>query len=416
MEGVDCKTGEKRKVLIVAYACEPNKTSEPGVGWNFTNEIAEFMDVTVLTRLNNRSSIEAEPVRKNIKYAYFDLPPFFTFLKKKVPLGLQLYFILWQFGAYLKLRKLTKRNQLIYDVCHHLTFGMTKMPPPGFLINKPFIWGPIGGGDLIPFPFLRKMGVAAIVQEFIYYSVHKFSDFSYFSYLTRRSTRAIIFRTHSSEENFPANGCKNRRVISETAFTQENHFSSNKRNDFISAVCVGRMIHGKGYKLALKGFHNFLKRGGEGNLVFLGTGPEEAALKSYVKKNNLSSSVHFKGFVANEEVHNILSEANIMIHPSFREGGSWSIMEAMSYGVPIICLNTSGPRDMVTENCGIMVAMDTPRQVVEDIGSGLYDLLQDPQKLQTLSSNASRRIREEYTWKKRGEQMESVYTEILSTI
>ena len=29
----------KKNVLIIAYACEPGKTSEPGVGWNFSKEI-----------------------------------------------------------------------------------------------------------------------------------------------------------------------------------------------------------------------------------------------------------------------------------------------------------------------------------------------------------------------------------------
>ena len=99
---------KKINVLIVAYACEPNRTSEPGVGWNFSNEVSSFSNVTVLTRLNNKSDIEkANP--SHINFIYYDLPAIFLFIKKKIPLGTQLYFFLWQWGAYFKLRAYFKK-------------------------------------------------------------------------------------------------------------------------------------------------------------------------------------------------------------------------------------------------------------------------------------------------------------------
>ena len=49
------------KVLLSAYACEPNKGSEPGVGWNWAIEIARLgHKVWVLTRANNQPSIDSE--------------------------------------------------------------------------------------------------------------------------------------------------------------------------------------------------------------------------------------------------------------------------------------------------------------------------------------------------------------------
>lgn len=46
------------RVLISAYACEPNKGSEPGVGWNWTLQMAKMDEVYVITRSNNRKVIE----------------------------------------------------------------------------------------------------------------------------------------------------------------------------------------------------------------------------------------------------------------------------------------------------------------------------------------------------------------------
>ena len=49
-----------KKILILAYACEPNKGSEPEVGWKWIQQIAKFGECWVLTRANNRSVIEEE--------------------------------------------------------------------------------------------------------------------------------------------------------------------------------------------------------------------------------------------------------------------------------------------------------------------------------------------------------------------
>ena len=76
------------KILLSAYACEPNKGSEPGVGWNWAINLTKLgHDVTVLTRKNNKSSIN-KMIKKNklksIKFEYYDLPNWLIFIKKKM--------------------------------------------------------------------------------------------------------------------------------------------------------------------------------------------------------------------------------------------------------------------------------------------------------------------------------------------
>ncbi len=403
-----------KKVLIIAYACEPNKTSEPGVGWRFSQEIASFMDVTVLTRANNRQSIEAAENDLNIKYIYLDLPKIFTRIKKKVPFGIQIYSRFWQTKAYKEVNRLMKNSEVNFDIVHHLTFGTTKNVPKAYKFNKPFIWGPIGGGDLIPYRFLKKMGVMSHLSEFFYMLLHTVSNVSPLSYLTRNKSSAIIFRTDSTFKRFPKNGCKNRYLISESALDEAKRASIKKEiTNELNVLCVGRIIHGKGYIYALRGFHDFLKSGGNGKLVFLGEGPEEHSLKSYVKKYRLESYVQFKGHIPKEEVEKELINGHLLIHPSFREGGSWAIMEAMSFGLPVICLNTSGPKDMVTNKCGLLIDMVSPNQVSTDIGAGLISFINNKEMYNRMSENAILRIRTEYNWDKRRIQIKRVYEEVL---
>ena len=92
------------KVLISAYACEPNRGSEPEVGWQWALQMARFHDVTVLTRANNRVAIEAglaslrgrQPLPD---FAYHDRHALLMRLKRRLG-ATQLYYLLWQRSAW----------------------------------------------------------------------------------------------------------------------------------------------------------------------------------------------------------------------------------------------------------------------------------------------------------------------------
>ena len=111
------------RVIASAYACEPEKGSEPGVGWNWARQIARFHEVWVITRKNNRAAIEAALAKEavsNVHWVYFDLPRWASFWKKNRR-GVHLYYYLWQIGAYLRVRKL--HREFCFQLAHHLTFA-----------------------------------------------------------------------------------------------------------------------------------------------------------------------------------------------------------------------------------------------------------------------------------------------------
>lgn len=68
------------KILLSAYACEPGRGSEPGVGWHWMLALAERpgVELHVVTRANNRMAIEAyrsvHPETWSVHFHYYDLP------------------------------------------------------------------------------------------------------------------------------------------------------------------------------------------------------------------------------------------------------------------------------------------------------------------------------------------------------
>lgn len=78
----------KKTILATAYAVNPYKGSEDGMGWNYVCQIARFNKVIAVTRKNNRESIEkylsenSVPEAGNIRFLYYDLPKWTRFWKR----------------------------------------------------------------------------------------------------------------------------------------------------------------------------------------------------------------------------------------------------------------------------------------------------------------------------------------------
>lgn len=131
----------KMKIFAIAFACEPERPSEPGIGWSVVGELVKSHDLTVLTRANNREVIERylekhpDDNHNRIDWKYFDLWEWFHKLKKRLPGGIQLYHELWQLFAARKFRDSFKE----YDIVHHLIFGGVFFTPWAARYSKRFV-------------------------------------------------------------------------------------------------------------------------------------------------------------------------------------------------------------------------------------------------------------------------------------
>lgn len=80
-----------------------------------------------------------------------------------------------------------------------------------------------------------------------------------------------------------------------------------------------------------------------------GTGPEEEVLKQYVRENQLDSYVDFLGWVDGETKKKALETNQVFILPSYNEGLPIAVLEAISYGMPVIATNVGSIAEAVLE-------------------------------------------------------------------
>lgn len=79
-------------------------------------------------------------------------------------------------------------------------------------------------------------------------------------------------------------------------------------------------------------------------------------VKQYIKENNLDDIAEYIGWVSGEEKNKLLNEVDVFILPSYNEGLPISILEAMSYNLPIVSTNVGGiPEILKNEYNGYLI-------------------------------------------------------------
>lgn len=85
----------------------------------------------------------------------------------------------------------------------------------------------------------------------------------------------------------------------------------------------------------------------------IGEGPEKESLKSLARELCVDHQVHFLGFHAN--VNPFLMAADAFILPSFSEGFSLSLAEAMQLGLPSLATQVGGPSEIIKPTTGLLL-------------------------------------------------------------
>ena len=407
------------RILISAYACEPEKGSEPGVGWNWAQQMGRYHEVWVITRANNRAPIEKALAIKplpNVHWVYFDLPRWVRFWKRRQR-GVHLYYYLWQIGAYFVARKLHRRAG--FNLVHHVTFVNYWMPSFMALLPVPFVWGPVGGGESAPRSFWRSFSLRGKAYELLRDLARSLAQLDPFVRLAARRATVGIATTEESATRLRRLGCRKVMVFSSVGLsrdeiTQLGGLAMRQSNPF-RMVSIGNLLHWKGFELSLRGFARFQSQFPATEYWIIGDGPERKRLERLAHNLGIAAKVKFLGTLPRAEVLEKLADCDVLVHPSLHDSGGWVCLEAMAAGRPVVCLDLGGPALQVTEDTGIKVPATSPEQVVSSLAARMMQLAKDPELRLGLGVAARRRIREQFDWAGKGPFMTRLY-ESLPTV
>jgi glycosyltransferase involved in cell wall biosynthesis len=388
------------KILLSAYACEPGKGSEPGVGWNWAQALLRRgYDVHVITRSNNREVIESATKAggKVTKFAYYDLPSWLRFWKKW-PGGIYFYYLLWQFGAYLLARRLHATER--FDCAHHVTFVSFRQPSFMGLLGIPFIFGPAGGGESMPRPLLKGLPFSGRVVELIRSMGNSLVAVDPFMYCTFSRAQIIACTTEETLARIPRRfreKCVVQRAIGiDKAEIGALCDSSISKYQFLY---VGRLLYWKGLHLALGALKEARRSIPDVRLRVIGDGNDRDWLMQVAEIEVVRDLVEWIREKPHGEIWREYGESIALVFPSLHDSGGMVVLEALAAGLPVICLDLGGPGSIVNSSCGVVVetGQRDEKTVIQGVANAMTSICLDSGNRARLSKNAPARAAE-MTW------------------
>lgn len=113
-------------------------------------------------------------------------------------------------------------------------------------------------------------------------------------------------------------------------------------------ISVGRLSPEKGYMDLLKVFQMFDSKHPGWVLDIIGDGSEVDSLKEYISTNHLEDKITLHGFQGKDYIEKIMMKSSIYLMTSHTESFGIVLIEAMSYGIPCIAMDSAeGARDII---------------------------------------------------------------------
>ncbi len=332
------------KVLLSAYACEPGKGSEPEVGLRALEVVAGAHEVWVLTRTNNLDSLKpflaSQSAGDRVRVVGVEAPAWALRLKARGVLPVQLYYDLWQRAAAVKAVELDR--EISFDLVHHVTFASYWGRAGVAVLDKPMVWGPVGGGVSPPRTLRSLLGWRGMGSHAARAAIRPVLARLLNPLRSRAGGTLVLAQNHQTIERLgsPAGA----RVVSNaTSVTVPSPESSRSRSKEIAFV--GRLIPWKAGVLAVRVMQHV--QDPEAVLVIYGRGPEESRMKSLAAQLGVDARVRFEGPVARQDLLDRLAGSAALLHVALHEEAGLAVAEALAFGTPVVCLDHGGPAELV---------------------------------------------------------------------
>ena len=195
---------------------------------------------------------------------------------------------------------------------------------------------------------------------------------------------------------------KKREVIYNSGEVSSNNIDKNKYKKKLNIAETDRIYlniaryHPQKNQLNLiKGFSKFGKEFPGNKLILTGWGDLESQFRDCIKEHDAKDIIHLTGAV--NDVHNLFSIADYFLLPSNHEGLPLALVEAISFGLPLIVTNLAELEDIAKDNAliiegfsgeniyqGLVNSLDISDEKHKEMSKASLDIFEDcfhPQKM-----------------------------------
>ena len=159
-------------------------------------------------------------------------------------------------------------------------------------------------------------------------------------------------------------------------------------------LCAARLLYWKGIHIAIRAFAQVLSQWPEAQFTIVGRGPEEHRLKAEAARYDVADRIDFISWLPQQQqLFDLYESHDLFVFPSLHDSAGFVVAEAMSRGLPVVCLDLGGPKNTVTPESGIVVQTKgrNTMQVAAAMAEEISQLFVEPARLAKLSAGATAR-------------------------
>jgi glycosyltransferase involved in cell wall biosynthesis len=374
-----------KKVLLSAYACQPNAGSEEGNGWFFAKLLAlEGIEVHCITQQKFKVDIDAVVSQggfSNTTFHYVDTPGWLNKAYRYL-IGMYSHYIYWQWEA--AKRALELDRQYNFDLVHHITYSSVQLGSFMYRVKKPFIFGPVGGGQEAPAVMKRYFGKYWIRERLRswtstalryvnpgYYNTLKKADLVIVS---NKDTYKLVRRVRPEK---PIHRMQDAAIGQNFFPKQEVERVPGKT---LKLLWVGRLLPRKALELTIETLAKVNPAIPLKLTIVGGHGQMAELVPGYIEKYGVADRIDWVGHVTYDQVTQFYRESDVFFFTSLRDSGPMQTMEAMAYSLPVVTLALHGQDEQVNEEIGIKATITTPDDVVAQLASAVEWMYEHPEE------------------------------------
>ena len=128
-----------------------------------------------------------------------------------------------------------------------------------------------------------------------------------------------------------------------------------------------------------------------------------------VKALGLSQRVHFLGH--RRDLPELMRTVDFFVFPSRYEPFGMVVIEAMASGLPVIVASTAGVAEIISPECGVVLANSEDKEGLVEA----FKVLTDNAELRSRMGQAVRQVAEQHCWRSKAERYVTIFEEFVKT-
>jgi len=391
--------GERLRALVVAAECSPAKSHTAGSAWQIVSRVSAWHDLWVIAGTHGQHEVEECLARQpelpgRLHFAFVPLEPIRRGAAPRpvLPVDSVLRMRRWQAEAYGFATTLHK--DIGFDVVHQLRGDSFREPGFCWKLPIPFVWGPTGGNTGVPWKLMGALDARNRLLHCLRNAITAV-QLRFSPRVRHAAARAAVLLAQTSHDQRRFAEVLGARPIlaheqaAEPGIGEVHHYDGSRP---LRLAWVGRCEQFKALHLVLDALARPGCRG-RAELHVVGDGRCRAGWQRLAARLGVADWCVWHGWLDQKELLTVMGRCDALVFSSLLEATSTTVMQALSLGLPVVCMRHCGYGDVVDQTCGILVEVARPAAVVEGFAAAFARLAGEPPLVEQLSRGALEKAR-----------------------